>query len=42
MMVDLRVFDNDEANELFEFLDTIDVEYRKPYMRVRGGPGFGS
>ena len=33
MMVDLRVFDNDEANELFEFLDTLDVEYRKPYMR---------
>ena len=32
-MVDLRVFDNDEANELFEFLDTLDVEYRKPYMR---------
>ena len=30
MFVDRRVFENDEANELFEFLDTLDVEYRKP------------
>ena len=36
MFVDKKVFENDESkdpNELFKFLDTIDVEYRKPYMR---------
>ena len=33
MIVDKKIYDEDECLELFEFLDQIEVEYRKPYMR---------
>ena len=32
MIVDKKIYDEDECLELFEFLDQIEVEYRKPYQ----------
>ena len=33
MIADQKIYDLEECLELFEFLDQIEVEYRKPYMR---------
>ena len=29
----LKIFDDDESNDIFEYLKTKNYEYHKPYMR---------
>ena len=33
MLKNKTVFENDESKEIYKYLDTLEVEYRKPYMR---------
>eukprot|EP01051_Picozoa_sp_SAG22_P018115 SAG22_NODE_2959_length_2073_cov_2.805471_2_plen_104_part_00 len=33
MLVDKKVYENGESKEIYKCLDTLEVEYRKPYMR---------
>ena len=33
MLVNEKVFEIEECEDIFKYLDTLEVEYRKPYMR---------
>ena len=33
MLVNEKVFEIEECKDIFKYLDTLEVEYRKPYMR---------
>ena len=33
MLINEKVYDIEECDNIFKYLDTLDVEYRKPYSR---------
>ena len=33
MLINEKVYDIEECDDIFKYLDTLDVEYRKPYSR---------